>query len=213
MSRKAIYGIIAIIVVLMLVLVTYVSISADGTWDTPIGGTVNGNWGVEVILEYEDGTLQSLKTALDKPFFSVWNEGKRATGIYYVVNGQATATGYSNVVVKFSSYKLTYTVKSGSTIKRETVSDFGALNIGDKNLPIDGAWHELAKVHHTDTALGAGLAVGTYTVSLVPSGSLTYSVDGGSSQTATLPAIISFTVEIKSDQTLSISFSSGYTFG
>ena len=207
------YGIIAIIVIVTLVLVAYIGIGTDVKWESPLGGTIDGNWGVEVILEYEDGTLQSLKPSLDKPLFSVWNEGKKATGIYYVVNGQATATGYSTVVVHFQSYKLTYTVKSGSTVKRETVSDFGALNIGDKNLPIDGAWHELAKVHHTASALGDGLAVGTYTVSLVPSGSLTYSVDGGSSQIATLPSIISFTVEVKSDQTLSISFSSGYTFG
>jgi len=204
--------IVGIIIVVMLVLAAFLTIGNDGTWDTPWSdGTINGMWEQEIILEYEDGTLQSLKPIYENSILKVINDGKTIAGIHYMIYGTASGTGYSNAVINFKSYKVIYQVKSGSTIKRETIQDFGALNVPDMNLPVDGVKHLLVKVYHVKTALGDGLAVGSYTVSIVPSGSITYSADGGSPETASLPSTISFVVTIQSDNTLSISFSSGYT--
>lgn len=99
---KYTYMIIGIVVIVMLVVVSVFVVTGnnDGVWDTPWetdddDGSMAGIWGEEIIIEYEDGSTQSLKMLEENLFsinpFSVKYDGKKITSARY--NVYATATG------------------------------------------------------------------------------------------------------------------------
>jgi len=196
MNRKSIYGIIAIVIVLTLVLVAYVGIGADGTWDTPWSpGKVAGIWEEEIILTYTDGTTQSLKILednFDNPFAVVQYNGKTLSSAKYSLFATATATGYTGCEIQ--AFSLTYKYYQGHDLLTSPTPMSGIG--GSTNSPIRtislGTKTELVSVSCAiQTDLG-NKAVGPYTfkceISPVTIGYKGVPDDGSGIQTVASPS-------------------------
>ena len=62
----------------------------------PISEEINGEWGQKIILEYADGTLQSVKTLVDNPTLAVEHEGKEYSVSFVNSDGQTLALSNRN---------------------------------------------------------------------------------------------------------------------
>ena len=212
MNMKAV-GIVSIIVVVMLVIVAIAVTASDGIWPTPWSpdpdpNDISGSWGQEIIIEYADGTTGSLKLACDAPL-SIWSGDREIRGIHYILNAKAEGIGYSNIAYDVTGFGYTYEATDGSNTNTWSVSCSG-YSLTDR--PVDGQWHQLIR-HYTsvDDIILDTFSPGDYTVTVTSSGNIKYSADGEPQVTVTtLPDTISFTLLVKQDKSISVSFSSGY---
>ena len=215
--KKIAIGIVAILVIVMLVLATIVVMAGDGIWPTPWDpdpdpdpdpNEVSGSWGQEVLVEYADGTNESLKIASDS-VLSIWSSDKEIRGIHYVLNAKAEGSGYSSILYDIAEFTFMYEATDGINTNTKMVPCDGYTL---SSRPVDGEWHQL--IHHytsADDIIPDTFPSGDYTVTISSSGALKYSADGESQVTVTnLPDTISFTLSVEEDSSISVSFSSGY---
>ena len=215
MNMKAI-GIVSIIIVVMLAIVAIVVVSSkEGIWPTPWPpdpdpdpNDISGSWGQEVIVEYADGTNESLKTGCDAPL-SIWSGDREIRGIYYVLSAKAVGVGYTNILYDITGFGYTYEAVYGSNTNTWSVSCMG-YSLADR--PVDGEWHQLIR-HYTsaDDIIPDTFPPGEYTVTITSVGYILYSADGEPQVTVdNLPDTIGFTLTVEQDKSISVSFSSGY---
>jgi len=212
--KGKIIGIIAIFVIVTLVFAVVVLAKSE-FWETPWEpdpepDEITGSWGQEILLEYADGTTESLKIVCDKPL-SIWSGDKEISSIHYILSAKADGFGYEGIVYDLTDFTVTYEA-AGASQKNIVQFSCGGHSLG--SIPVDGQWHELI-THHTraDELIPDTFLPGSYTVTVIPSGNIKYSVDGEPQVTATnLPDIITFTLLVKQDNSLSVSFRSGYEF-
>ena len=208
--KGKIIGIIAIIIVITLVAVGFSYFSYTGEepyWET---ATEFGDWGQEIVLTYEDGTEQTLKILYDNPTLSVWHSGKEVTWISYRLNGKATGTGYSSITYKLVNYQFRIQTKMGSSVVN-SVDQTMSHTSGSK--PVDGSWNLIFDYPRTvGTYFPSSLSPGMYTLIFSSiGGNIQYSADGESYQTVSSPPPLTITMEVKTDKTLSVVISAGYT--
>ena len=219
--KAKIIGIVAIFVIVTLVFAVVVLAKSE-FWETPWDDSdpdpddpdptdpddVSGSWGQEVLIEYADGTNESLKIASDS-VLSIWSGDKEIRGIHYVLNAKAEGTGYSSVLYDITDFTFTYSATDGTNTNTE-IEPCDGYTLSSR--PVDGQWHELIR-HYTsaDDIIPDTFPSGDYTVTISSSGALKYSADGESQVTVTnLPDTISFTLSVEEDSSISVSFSSGY---
>ena len=210
--KGKIIGIMAILVIVTLVFAVVVLAKSE-FWETPWEpdpepDEVTGSWGQEIILEYADGTNESLKIVCDEPL-SIWSGDKEIRGIHYVLNAKAEGTGYSTILYDITGYWYDYEAVYGTNSNDWSTSCVG-YSLADR--PVDGEWHQL--IHHytsADDIIPDTFPPGSYTVTVTPGGYIKYSADGEAQVTApNLPDVITFTLLVKQDKSISVSFSSGY---
>lgn len=209
--------VIVFAIVIGLVIAFGMNVFAGEKWVSTWGDEDDSEWGQEIILEYADGTLQTLKPLFDNKALAVTHEGNTVVGVYYRLSGKASATGYDSVSVRLKQMDLRMEAKQGSSLEHGVTIDLYGEWSNDQNLPLDNAWHLLGQYHFSTlnndpTGIAYDLSPGTYTISFRALGTLTYSVDGGSWVSATLPGTISIDVIVQSDNSLTIYFGAGYEF-
>ena len=206
--KKVIGGIIAILVVVMLVFVAVVVLAGDGIWPTPWEeDNISGAWGQEIIIEYADGTNESLKLGCDK--LSIWSGSKEIRGLYYILNAKAEGIGYNSILYDITGFTFTYEASSGSLKNIEQIPCSGYTLAAR---PVDGEWHQILR-HYSSASdiIPTDFSAGDYTVVISSSGNIKYSADGEAQVTVSdLPDTINFTLTVKQDKSISVSFSSGY---
>jgi len=221
--KGKILGIVAILVIVMLAFVTIVVIAGDGIWSTPWeddddddipdSGSIGGEWGQEIVIEYADGTSESLKSSMDslQTKLSINIGGKEVSMIKYNLKAKATGVGYNLVDVDLQNYVASWNLNDGNTVVNTVTTTASNYPPTIRTIEVDGSWHTVFGVTRDATTIApSDLAAGTYTLSLVPSGSLSYEKDGAWID-ADLPDTISFEVTIVEDGWLEVSFSSGYS--
>lgn len=222
MNTKAIgLGIVIVAVAVIALILFAANAFADPYWESDgfeektETGELIGTWGQEIYLEYADGTMQSLKLLCENREQSVWHQGNEIIGVYYKLNGKASAVGYTSCTVRLRGMDVRVEARQGSVVKHGVTKDLWAEWQDDVNLPLDDVWHQLGQTHFSalvndPAGIVYNLPPGTYTIYFIAQGSLQYNADGGEWQPATLPATISFVVEVQQDNMLTISFSAGY---
>jgi len=141
---KYMYAILAITVVIMLVVGAFLVAGNDGTWETPweTSGDMTGKWEEEIIIEYEDGTTDSLKILGDNELsinpFSVKYQDKEIIGATYNIYATATGEGFTGCeIAPFTIKTLFYEGDSSNTppimgpIQNNIVTDIFDLDTRD----------------------------------------------------------------------------------
>jgi len=209
-------AIIVVIAAVAIIIVAGLFVMTGGSteyWETEVEF---GTWGQEIILEYEDGTTQSLKILyddVDSPL-SVWHSGKEVKSIMYKIKEKATSVGYDWIKFSFVNFKVTAKTKQGSSV----VNTYTRTHSGSvyPNYAIDGNWHTIWEFSKSiEGFFPSSLSPGTYTLQFSHSGDIKYSgrIDGvyESPISASLPPSLTITMEVRSDNTLTVVLGSGYT--
>jgi len=191
-------GIIAIVTIICTVAYFAIEDKWFTPWDDDNGITdISGSWGEKVVITYTDGSTDSLKMLIDRPWpLDVYYEGKQITEIWYYMYASAIGEGYTTCNIDLSSL-----------IIEETISPIGHLytfNIGDYwldqtcYLPLDGVEITLGSDGlDIDSILSEGFE-GGYTITFTPTGSVKYrGENGGTGEwvTADLPVGVSISVD------------------
>jgi len=174
---------------------------------------LEGTWGIDLIVVYEDGTEESLKLLRDNLIqsfiFSVYHGKKKITYIKRDVSAKASGTGYDKV--KIDRHSFDFDVKAEDerdfVVKKESFkSDIFSPRY--KDIPVDGKWHKIIDNHYVHKKWFAPDKPGTYYIHFTPTELPRYSLDGGKTwKTATRPDSIGITITVKADKTFSIVFS------
>jgi len=215
-----------VFIIVIAVIVMGISIAtSDGTWSSPMkddDGTEteeisNSDWGQEIILEYEDGTLQSLKPQFDNPILGLYDtSGNKINGIYYILKAKASG-GPSSVKIDITNYRYDFKLNHAATfVYTKTMNPNFFYSNPKITVSADGSWQEVFKIHSTVDEMGANsVEDGTYDFYVVPTGSLKYSIDNGQTwNTANVPGDIAFTINIEGGGgggQFVISFGNGYS--
>lgn len=225
-ANVAIIGIILTLLLVMVIIFVFYTTSSDPNWETPWNdntipfgeddtsyedydtapiGKIDGTWGTEIIVKYEDGSTESLKPAFDKiGTLSIWHNDKKVTGIRYILKGKAEGTGHNNVDVNIENYELTWKLTRGNSIVNDftikasgsSTSDWGSYI---KTIPLDGEWKIIwSETISIEKLAPDSLPVGSYTVSVIPGGILECK-KRGERATGKLPGMITFNIEIQED--------------
>ncbi|GAH00601.1 unnamed protein product [marine sediment metagenome] len=205
----------AIVVVAIIIVAAFFVMTGGPTeyWETEVEF---GTWGQEIILEYEDGTTQSLKILydnVDSPL-SVWHGGQKVTSIMYKIKEKATSVGYDWIKFDLAGFTVTARTKQGSTVVNTyTRTHSGSVN---PNYAIDGNWHGIWEFSNKIGGyFPSSLSPGTYTLQFSHSGTIKYSgrLNGVYDPyiSASLPPTLTITMEVRSDNSLSVVLGSGYT--
>jgi hypothetical protein len=138
-ASSKIFAIIIIVVAVIIAGVYFIlTTGEDPYWKDPIGGDISGDWGQEVILEYADGTLQSVKPMIDNPTLAVEHQGKEVNGFTWKLKGKASGT-QSKVLIDVSGYMVKMkTIKYGTSTQ---VHSHDLRFSGVKEIDVDNAWH------------------------------------------------------------------------
>ena len=109
-NNEANVAIVALIlIVAVVVIVSAIFTSSGGKWPTPWDPSddseIDGVWTEEIIIEYEDGTNQSLKILQenDDHFFKfavVTYNDEPISNVYYNIYATATGSGYTDCEIK-----------------------------------------------------------------------------------------------------------------
>ena len=193
-KAKAVPMIAIIIVILVIVagVVIYVYPGITGSepyWETP---NEFGIWQDELVIEFEDGSNQSLKIieeSIGKPF-AVNYGGKAVISIALKLSATATGTGYDSVFCKMTNFGYICNIKQGSTVKFSTDQTTSWTD----HKGIDESW----LLREAYVGIKAEMdnkpdkyPDGTYTAEFIPSGTFEYrgmhgGTPDGDFQTATL---------------------------
>ena len=200
--------IIAIVIVVILIVAGiaiyfyYVS-GSDNYWETK---NEFGSWGQEILLEFDDHSVKSVKSLADNEILNVYYAGEKIIGYQYKLKGKASGSGWDSVEVDTNNYVITVNSKDDSgNVYHSHAHSFTAVN----SFAVDSQWHSVCSVSGGITNVFPDtMSPGIYTMTFVPSGSLKYiGSPGGNWETGTLPASVSLRVEVQSDQgVLSVTF-------
>lgn len=213
------------IIAIAVILIGFSIATSDGTWSSPMedndgtetDGITGSDWGQEIILEYEDGTLQSLKPQFDNPILSLYDtSGNKINGIYYILKAKASG-GPGAVDIDISDYRYDFKLNQAAAfVYTKTMNPNYFYTTGKVTVEADGNWQQVLKIHSTVGEMGANsVDDGTYDFYVVPTGTLSYSIDDGETwKTANIPGDIAFTVNIEDGGgggQFVISFGNGYS--
>lgn len=196
---------LAIIVVITLVTVVFLGVGATSYWETEASF---GRWQTEIIIEFADGTSESLKIIEESlnPFAVVY-DGKAITKVRWIISGVATGTGYDKAVVDRSNVQTGWRLSSGITTK--TTGTF--TSTGTVDLWIDGSAETInvgeVFIHDIMEYDLVKYPVGIYILKFTPSGTVRYwgEPNGGGDKFAELPPSRSLTLYMVRFPTGSIS--------
>ena len=205
--KKIALGIGALVVIIMLVVVAFTSMGGSDKWidefddedDLPDPLNV-GNWGQEIIIEYEDGTIQSLKSILENQMLSIWVGGKIVVGMTYKLSAKASGGTKSNVKIDIGDYIYYHKLyQLGSNVWERKVVVSNIVSDAVVKIQVDDEWHEVFSVFAPAEDLYDSSLSGQFNYVFEPSGNLRYQVDDGSWKEADLPDNVGFIAEIKKD--------------
>jgi len=205
---KKILSIVAIIIILGLVIVTVgMGSMSDENYETT---TEFGAWGQEILIQYDDGTEESLKPIMSNPLnkmvMSITHEGKKVSQFTYILKCQATGTGPDTIEVDVRDFYVNWVLKYGSTVRNTFVYDTSAI---ERTIATNAGWQTVFSAGGTinNVAPEGKMSINTpYTLEIKPTGSIKYNYGDGLI-TATLPDTISLTVKRVSDVSLTVIFS------
>jgi len=201
-------GIVGIIIIAAAVVVFGTDVTSP-YWETE---TVFGAWGEEIIIEYEDGSTESLKLLQMKsePLKLLYG-GKSVNTINYRLTAMADGEGYDEACIKVTNLVFELKIYKGTTTKWTNVITRGTSTHG---IPIDGQFHSLsakAGDNFADLFKTKNWADGTYTIKFTPgsSGDPIYWGEPGQSEsdpegTCSLPSGKTITVAWSKDQWLTV---------
>jgi len=134
MKQLIVIGIVAVIVIAAGVLVYSTGVMDSEYWETENNF---GIWQEEIILEYEDGTEQSLKLLQDadeKLFSTVSYNGNPIDKVHYKIYATAEGSGYRSVEIDDLKVKKRY--YQGASQFGYTTKSFGgyAFDVGSNEL-------------------------------------------------------------------------------
>jgi hypothetical protein len=161
-------GIAAIIVVAAIVVVFY------ETEASPYYETENqfGSWGEEILIEYEDGSTDSLKLLeTSAPPGALTYGGKSINTVYYRLKAKATGTGYDEACIKITNFVVDIKILKGTSTIWSSVKQRGTSTHG---VPVDGQYHLIsakAGDNFADIFKEKKWAPGTYTIKFTPASS------------------------------------------
>jgi len=202
----------AAVIVIFLVIIAgigYFMYSGSGSeyWETK---NEFGTWKEEILIEYEDGSQQSLKLLQDNvnnPFASVKYNGQDVTNVYYNVYANAQGSGYDSIEIE--GYRTQWKYYMGSTLKYGPMQkSHGTISFGfGSNVKLsEGKAQAYNDLKNRDP--------GTYTLKFVllseyGSNARYRGIPGGSWEYVSLPPDRNVNLVVEEDRTLSISLSSG----
>ncbi len=170
-----------IIVVIMTILIIigigyYFLFAESGIQETP---TEFGSFGQQVNMKYDDDSIAPL---------DVTHSGKTVTYVNYVLSAKNTYSQLLNI--DLSDYSVEYSI-GGNTYN----NDFTETSL---TVSPTGEFIELVNVDVDINSIIGSLTSGTYTLSVVPSGIITYSFNGDTAKECNLPSSVSNSVTIDS---------------
>lgn len=163
---------IAITMAILLVLIFGFSTIGDRNrsekdWDVyDEYGSVNGTWGTEIIVEYEDGTTENLNAPL--PIFEVTFKDKKVSNFKYLLSTRGTSNNYNAIEIDMSGFEV-LTVIKGQEGQWEMVTASDIIN-----LDMDGKWKEVYSIQVDASGLEILEIDRSYNLSFTPSGSIVY---------------------------------------
>lgn len=176
-----------------------------------------GMWQEEIIIEFSDGSTESLKIIQEnEAIASVIYNLKAVSKVKWLIAGVATGEGYNKAVVDRSGVKTHWYINKGST----RIEDGFFTMSGTTDLWIDGnpgtinvgEIDVVTKMDNDPTKYPDG----TYSISFVPQGTVKYmGMPGGTEwQTATLPPLraIGLRVERATPGSILVTLSSDVIF-
>lgn len=134
-------------------------------WDSTVD--IDGNWGVELFVEYEDGTLENLNTPL--PIMGVYFKENKVDNFRYVLSTKGTSNNYDSIDIDLSNFEIKIKVKDqeGTWGFEETYDDI-------INIPLNGEWKDVYTIQVDALQLESLPLDISYNLTFTPSGSITY---------------------------------------
>jgi len=163
-------GIITILI--LVIVVIFIAFPPD-----PIPSPTSfGEWGQEIIVEFNDGSTESLNQILRFPL-AVRHSGKPVSTITYKLSGRTRNEGQKDVEIDISAFYIDVLTKnSGGTVNTVKIE-----SSGDISLLGDGQWHTIwQSTEKCDVNLffPYSLTDGEYDINWMPSGIIKSSTDG-----------------------------------
>jgi len=179
LKATVIVGVAVIIAILLISLFWFISISEGGKYEENWGfsdgsGWVTGIWGTELIVEYEDGTIENLNDPL--PLFEIFFGNKKVSNFKYIISSKGTSAEYDIIEIDLSSFEVLTDVKDQEG-QWGTVSDNDIIS-----LDLDGEWKEIYSVQVDASELEVLDVDRIYNLSFIPSGSITFRGSGSWTQ-------------------------------
>ena len=162
---------IVIIAVISLVLVFGFSTIGDRkksekNWDVSDEyGSVNGTWGTELIVEYEDGTTENLNS----PLLEITFKDKKVDNFEFILSTKGTSNEYNSIEIDMSAFGVLVTIK-------DQEGQWGTEAVFEDviYLEMDGIWYNAYAVRVEAGELETLEEDRSYNLSFAPSGSITY---------------------------------------
>lgn len=194
------FFIIAVGIAVMLVVGAFLS-GAFNTkyWETE---TEFGQWGEEILIEYVDGTTQSLKMIQDSEgkLLGVFYQGQEIDRLSYIIYGKATGEGYGSATVDIDTLQVRWEIERGSS--HNSVADGEVTLYLNQETYLYGVDLYLKNHMNGQPHLYPD---GSYVIKFTPLGSVRYKGNpGGNWKQATLPPGKSITVTVDRGTTAQI---------
>ena len=201
--------IIAVIVIGIILLGLAFSGATNPYIETPFE---QGVFGQEIKLNYADGSEDNLKIVAGNAILALFSDGKKVTSMSYRLRAKFTGD-YNSVDIDMSGYKIyidsqktAYDIYSCRYGVGEPFSWQDGLQLKSGVYQKTDDWITLCHTAIYPTGIipeianGVSVPDGIYTVNVIPTGAITYTVDGYSEEfTPTLPETVTFTMEKKPD--------------
>lgn len=172
MKRMLLLVIALVFVCLMLGI--YVISDADASkwvedaWDQEDNsGSSSGEWGTEIVIEYEDGTNETLKT------LKITHDGKNVSKFIYKLSAKGDSDGLATCSLDLTGFCVEGIATSDGATEWTAPVEYGTA--GD--LDLDNVWHEVYRLEVEADDLQSNLADGDYKLEFTPSGSIYYRGD------------------------------------
>lgn len=204
MNTKIIVAAVAIIAIVVLAVVA-IALLPPGPVPTP---TSFGEWGQEIIVEFADGSTESLNQILRFPL-AVGYSGKTVSTITYKLSGRTRDEGSGDIEIDLNAFCIDALTKE----QDDAVNTVTIESSGYKSFPADGQWHMVwQSTEKCDVNLffPSGLGAGEYDIAWMPNGILKYSTDGIEWVSAVLPGdILLKNVKVTIEGYVTVSLDSG----
>ena len=194
--KKIIIAIVAVILIASGIF--FATVFADTRWTDK---TEFGEWGQEILLEYEDGSTSNI--------LGIYHNDKKVSAFRYILTAKATGD-FDYVEIDLSNYQIEVFIQNTNDMHGITRNDFVS-----KDIMCDNQWANLCNIKITDEDLNPPsdqLPFGDYVISIQPGGSINYRgfmvgrTDWGNYESTGLPSAISFFVTLDDDRGLTVEF-------
>ena len=171
--RSIIITIVSMVVVVALVI--YFGIGSIGSsdkneedWfdDSTSNAMVNASWGLEIKIDYKDGTTDIIGAII--PTFDVTFRDKKVDCFRYILSARGISNEYNEIEIDLSDFNVIATIKDeDGTLGNEIYEDYAYLKMDNK-------WLEVYQVQVDADDLETLESNRTYNLSFMPSGSVSY---------------------------------------